>query len=233
MSKEIDLKTYLLINSHKLKIIVFNENNENLFKEEIVIKKTESINYLDALSFFLKENIFRIEKKLKSFIENVHVILENDDFFSVRSSIKFKSENKKFEVSSINNLLFDLKNEITESLYMSDIIHIKIEKFIIDDIEHSILPEKFDFNYICLEVRFVCLPKTVVKKMNEILGEYQIVMNKIFSYEYLNNLKSNKKESIFKIAENVLNKVNQNEVFLVNKNIKKHGFFEKFFNFFR
>ena len=52
MSKEIDLKTYLLINSHKLKIIVFNENNENLFKEEIVIKKTESINYLDALSFF-------------------------------------------------------------------------------------------------------------------------------------------------------------------------------------
>ena len=133
----------------------------------------------------------------------------------------------------VNNLLFDLKNEITESLYMSDIIHIKIEKFIIDDIEHSILPEKFDFNYICLEVRFVCLPKTVVKKMNEILGEYQIVMNKIFSYEYLNNLKSNKKESIFKIAENVLNKVNQNEVFLVNKNIKKHGFFEKFFNFFR
>ena len=93
--------------------------------------------------------------------------------------------------------------------------------------------EKFDFNYICLEVRFVCLPKTVVKKMNEILGEYQIVMNKIFSYEYLNNLKSNKRESIFKIAENVLNKVNQNEVFLVNKNIKKHGFFEKFFNFFR
>ena len=77
-----------------------------------------------------------------------------------------------------------------------------------------------------LEVRFICLPKKIVKTIEKILSEYQITVNKIFSYNYLNSSKSSQNDSIIKIAEDVLNRVNPNEVFLVNKkNQKKTGFF--------
>ena len=232
MNKDLDFRIYLLINLKKLTIIVFDSSNQNLYEEKIEIKNTEISDHFDLLRIFLKKNIFKIEKKLQRFINNVYIILENDDFFSIRSSIKYKSENKKFHVSGLNNLLFDLKNELIKTINENDIVHIKIDKFLINDKEHQFLPDELIFNDICTEVRFICLPKKIVKTIEKILSEYQITVNKIFSYNYLNSSKSSQNDSIIKIAEDVLNRVNPNEVFLVNKNQKKQGFFEKFFDFF-
>ena len=39
-------------------------------------------------------------------------------------------------------------------------------------------------------------------------------------------------DNITKIANDVINGYNVNEVFIVKKTLKKQGFFEKFFNFF-
>ena len=128
--------------------------------------------------------------------------------------------------------MFDLKNELIKTINENDIVHIKIDKFLINDKEHQFLPDELIFNDICTEVRFICLPKKIVKTIEKILSEYQITVNKIFSYNYLNSSKSSQNDSIIKIAEDVLNRVNPNEVFLVNKNQKKQGFFEKFFDFF-
>ena len=232
MNKDLDFRIYLLINLKKLTIIVFDSSNQNLYEEKIEIKNTEISDHFDLLRIFLKKNIFKIKKKLQRFINNVYIILENDDFFSIRSSIKYKSENKKFHVSGLNNLLFDLKNELIKTINENDIVHIKIDKFLINDKEHQFLPDELIFNDICTEVRFICLPKKIVKTIEKILSEYQITVNKIFSYNYLNSSKSSQNDSIIKIAEDVLNRVNPNEVFLVNKNQKKQGFFEKFFDFF-
>ena len=46
--------------------------------------------------------------------------------------------------------------------------------------EHQFLPDELIFNDICTEVRFICLPKKIVKTIEKILSEYQITVNKIF-----------------------------------------------------
>ena len=49
---------------------------------------------------------------------------------------------------------------------------------------------------------------------------------------YLKSLDDYNSENIIKLANDNINRQNSNEVFIVDKMPKNHGFFEKFFNFF-
>ena len=67
--------------------------------------------------------------------------------------------------------------------------------------------------------------------LNKVLENYQINITKYLDGNYVKDF--NKEEiEISKMAFNILNGVNQNEVTITQKNIKKLGFFEKFFQLF-
>ena len=66
---------------------------------------------------------------------------------------------------------------------------------------------------------------------NKVLENYQINITKCLDGNYIKNF--NKEEiEISKMAFKILNGCNVNEVMVVQKNTKKLGFFEKFFNLF-
>ena len=96
MNKDLDFRIYLLINLKKLTIIVFDSSNQNLYEEKIEIKNTEISDHFDLLRIFLKKNIFKIEKKLQRFINNVYIILENDDFFQLDHQLNINQKIKNF-----------------------------------------------------------------------------------------------------------------------------------------
>ncbi len=73
---------YVLINSKKFVISVNSNLHKKIYKEDLYFDTdNKSINF-EKLDYFLSENIFRIEKKLKNFINKVIVIIDLDIFFS-------------------------------------------------------------------------------------------------------------------------------------------------------
>lgn len=232
MKNDMNEKIFLFISLEKTIIFALNSKKQDLYKKELSNLDSKIFENSNELNNFLDKNIFSLEKKLNRFVNNINLIINHDDFFSINLSVKNRSEFKKMDISQINNLLLETKNHVKKSLYENEIIHMKINKFVIDGKDYISIPDDIDSSNFFVEVEFICLPKKLIKNVEKILINYQISINKILSYEYLCNFKSNPNENIFIVADNILNGLNQNEVFLINKSAKNKGIFEKFFNFF-
>ena len=232
MKNDMNEKIFLFISLEKTIIFALNSKKQDLYKKELSNLDSKIFENSNELNNFLDKNIFSLEKKLNRFVNNINLIINHDDFFSINLSVKNRSEFKKMDISQINNLLLETKNHVKKSLYENKIVHMKINKFVIDGKDYISIPDDIDSSNFFVEVEFICLPKKLIKNVEKILINYQISINKILSYEYLCNFKSNPNENIFIVADNILNGLNQNEVFLINKSAKNKGIFEKFFNFF-
>ena len=92
--------------------------------------------------------------------------------------------------------------------------------------------KKKNCNNLSIDVSYICLPKKISKTIEDVLRKYQISLDRILSLDYLNGFFDNKNENLYVTAQKILNGFNENEVFIADKNSKKLGFFEKFFNFF-
>jgi hypothetical protein len=83
-----DFETFLYISKKKYKIFVYDKNNlRNLYYEEI---ENEDEIELNILSKFIDDNIYKIEKKIKNFIGNIVLIIEDDKVLDIGSFIKKK-----------------------------------------------------------------------------------------------------------------------------------------------
>ena len=54
----------------------------------------------EKINEFLEKNIFKIEKILNCFVKNIYIILDSDELFSVRLSIK-KNNNGNYKFKFI------------------------------------------------------------------------------------------------------------------------------------
>ena len=96
----------------------------------------------------------------------------------------------------------------------------------------KILPKKENCKNFSIEISYICLPKKISKTIEDVLVRYQISLDKILSFNYVNSFLDNKNDNLYITAKKILNGFNENEVHITNKSSKKLGFFEKFFNFF-
>ena len=232
MTNNLGNRIFLFLSFDKFKIVALNSNDELVYKKEILTNNKS--NQIDPkfLDNFLGENIFKIEKELNEFVKNIFLIIDNQHVFSIHLSVKNKIDNIIINSSSINKLLLEAKNSCKKTLENLDILHMKIDQFYIDGTYFKTLPEKKNCKNISIEISFICLPKKFTKTIEDVLGKYQISLDKILSSDYLNSFLNNKNDNLYTSAQKILNGFNENEVHITHKNIKKLGFFEKFFNFF-
>jgi len=108
----------------------------------------------------------------------------------------------------------------------------KIDQFYIDGTYFKTLPEKKNCKNLSIEICYICLPNSISKTIEDVLGKYQISLDRILSFDYLDSFLDNKNDNLFITAQKVLDGYNKNEVYITDKNSKKLGFFERFFNFF-
>ncbi len=231
MNEIFEFETYLSISQTKFGIYLFDtKNRNNLYDKEINFEKTNFINYSD-LKKFLDDNIFRIEKLLGKFVENIFIIIDYPSILNIQIGIKQKnyepSKSKTYLQSSITNA----KDLFKENYPDEKIIHIIIKNYMIDGKNYSYLQDNLKCEQLNLEIQFKSISNEIIYSLNKVLKNYQINITKYADGDYVKNFFNNDLE-ISKMTFDILNGCNENEVMVIQKNTKKSGFFEKFFNLF-
>ena len=231
MNEILEFETYLSISRTKFGIYLFDtKNRNNFYDKEITFEETNFINYTH-LKQFLDDNVFRIEKLVGKFIENIFVIIDNESILNTQIGIKHKnyhpSKGKVYLQSSINKA----KDLFKENYPDEKIMHIIINNYLIDGKNYFYLQDNLQYEQLNLVIQFQSLSNEITYNLNKLLQNYQINIIKFLDENYVKNF-FDKDIEISKMAFDILNGCNVNEVMVIQKNTKKLGFFEKFFQLF-
>ena len=234
MSKNINFETYLILNSKYFLITVVQKlNNKLVYEDKKMINDISKKIDLNLLDEFLKKNVFEIEKKIGNFLNNIFLIIDCDIFFSVKISIKKNYSGDLITLESLNYLLNESKKDCIKTILGRKIVHITIDNYRIDEENYSNLPENKRCDFLSLDINFLCLSNEYIKDLEDVFKKYHILLSKIFSANYMRSLFSQNEHDLTKMAVQVKDGYNVNEVVLVEKKQENKGFFEKFFDFFR
>ena len=233
MTEALEFETYLSISSKKFKIYLLDTKNfKNLYFEEKNFEDSISILDLNNLEKFLDNNIFKIEKLIGKFVKNINLILDTEKFLRINISLKKNNYEQIITKKILENSLLELKDLFNESYQDYKIVHMLLVSYLIDGSHYSEL--KFDLNFknLSLETQFIALPIKLVFEINKTLENYQIKIANYFDQNYLQSLFKGQNIDLSEMAYKSKFGFNNNEVSLIPKNIKKTGFFEKFFQLF-
>ena len=222
--------TYLLVKDNQVSIYV--KNNDNL---EIVFLKKKKINknsnsFLNQeVELFFLEKIEEIENKIKLFIENIVLIIEDKDVFSIGLSIKQKIENRKISEEDLKNLLSSGLHQIYKYYSNYIIIHYLIDRFNIDGQITKDIENKMINSYLSIDLRFIGLENKIADQYKNLFKKKQISLEKVISVKYLKEFDDENDDNFINIASKIDDGYNKLEVKLIPKKAKKKGFFENFF----
>ena len=225
--------TFLFIGPEKLEILVKNKNDKSsYYRNKISIEHTEKEKNLSLIDKFLNQNIFKIEKEFNFFVKNIFLIIDDDQFLSVKVSFKRKNDKDIFNLKNLNYLLKEAKYQISESYKEKVIIHMIIDNYSIDNKIYKNMPEDMECDQFSISMNFICIAMKYIRQIEKILGNYQIKIQQIISVQYLRDIFGNNNDDFFDSGQKILDGYNPNEILLIPKSNKNKGFFEKFFHLF-
>ncbi len=230
MIENSDFETFLYISKSKYQIFVYDKNNlKNLYSEEIGYSDEIELN---TLSKFLDDNIYKIEKKIKNFIRNIILIVEDDKILEIGISLKKKNYEKNENQKQLENSLVEVKDIFKENyqdlLIMHMVIVEKENNFLLDNANNS-------DDYLFLEVNFISIPNKFTFYFDKLLENHQINIKRYMSGDYIKSffdIESKESMELFVMANKLNDGLNKNEVQLISKSKENRGFFEKFFQLF-
>tara|TARA_Y100000389_G_scaffold193171_1_gene221674 strand:+ start:1233 stop:1934 length:702 start_codon:yes stop_codon:yes gene_type:complete len=225
-------KFFLLIGLDEIKFTALNESNKILLEKQLTVNDFSLDENFKTLDEFLNQNIFNLEKTLSSYVDEINLLINYDDFISVDVSTTHNFNNNSNHLNKIPNFLVNLKDNVIKNMNGYNLIHMVINQFIIDGKEYSSIQKNADYNNIFLEVKFICLKSKILQNLKKIFSKYEISVKNVSFYKYVYNFKKSKDNNIFILAEKLNNGFNQKEIFIVDKPSKNQGFFERFFNLF-
>lgn len=225
-------KFFLLIGFKIIKFTALNENKKILLEKKVLIKDLTLNENFETLEEFLHQNIFNLEKKLNDHIKEIDLIIDYDDFLTLDVSTIHNFNNNVNHSNNTSNFFITIKDNVINNMQGYELIHMIINKFIVNGKEYSSLPNENNYDNTLLEIRFVCLKSNIAQSLKTIFSKYEISIKNISCYEYVNSFKDSKADNIFDLSDKLRSGFNQKEILLINKSAKKLGFFERFFNFF-
>ena len=235
MNEVTDFETYLIISHEKFEIHLLDiKNFNNLYTEEINIKTNLEKIDLNLLSEFLENNIFRIEKVARNFVNNINVIIENDSILNFDLSVKKKNYSGNITNQIVESTLSDVKDLFQESYNHYKLIHMIVNKYTLDGKNYSHLKDRININSdeIFLEIKLISISNSIIFEIENILKRYQIQVNNYLDKAYIKDFYKDEKIDISHKAHKLLSGSNINEVRIISKTSQKQGFFEKFFQLF-
>ena len=233
MNDAVEFQTYLIISHQKFEIYLLDiKNFKNLYKKEFNYETDLQKIDLNFLSEFLEMNIFRIEKVARNFVNNINVIIENNSILNFDLSLKKKNYSGNITNSFLESTLSDAKDLFQESYSQYKLMHMIINKYIIDGISYSSLKDKINSDEIFLEIKLISISNSIIFEIENILKRYQIQVNNYLDKAYIKNFYKDEKIDISYKAHQLLSGSNINEVRIISKTSQKQGFFEKFFQLF-
>ena len=211
MTNKVDFQTFLYLNHNRFIIYVTEIlTNEKIYSEKLEIEENSTELKFSKLKEFLDVNVFKIEKKLNNFIEDIYVILDSKEFHSIKLSIKKDNNGNLLNSKTLIHPLNDLKNLCQSNLQNKKIVHFLIEKYLIDNKSYKTLPESVNCNIFSLDTEFICLSKNLIENIEKILNKYHISLNQILSASYVEKFKDNTDSTIFTTASRIISGHNSN-----------------------
>ena len=107
-----------------------------------------------------------------------------------------------------------------------------IENFLVDGHRYLKIPNDIKCDNLCLEVKFISISNDFIFEIEKVLERYQIKIIKSLNENYIRSLFKYNEIELSLMAHKTQLGYNENEVYLIPKNPKKSGFFEKFFQLF-
>ena len=232
MTEELQIDTYLTISKNKFGIYLLDKKKMNtIYKEELNLENKVDDLELKNLSNFLDDNIFKVEKLLGKFVNNIFVAIDAGKILNVNMGLK-KNYDQGINLKILESLLIEAKDLFKENNKDHKIMHMLIKKYIIDGESYLNFVNDLKTDSISLEVSFICIPIELSSEINHMLDKYHIQINRFLNTNYINDLFFDKEIEIEHKISKVLSGYNENEVSLVSKSPNKIGFFEKFFQLF-
>ncbi len=225
-------KFFLIIKQNYFAFQVISEDLDILLNEEISYDYKNLEDKLISLKKFLNENIFKIEKKLGLYIEDIFLIIDDKNFISIDVTLIKDLKNLPNKIDDNLSELSNIKESVLKSNNEFQLTHMIINRFIINKKGFSVLPDSISQKNLFLEIRFICIKIKMYLNFIKILSEYQISIKKILNYEYVNSFKIDGANHISLVANELIKGHNKNEINFKVKHPKTKGFFEKFFNLF-
>ena len=229
---------YLEFQYSKLNLAAFDKmsdkleyNKEQLYKSYLSNKEDINFNELKKL---VEENIHQMEKSIDEFVKDIYLIIETPETMTIKISVLKYNEGKRLIREDVMYLIQDAKQQILKSNSNIEVIHIIVEKYILDNFDYNFLPLEKECKKFSIDIMFVCFPKDLLINFEKFFSKQQISINKFICFNYLKKFNSNNitKNSCI-LGREIVNGINKQEVVSIPKIVKKKGFFEKLFHFFR
>ena len=224
---------YLAIVGQNLHIDYFeSKDSYSSYQKNYLMPDTLDDNLnLVVLSKFVLEKVKDFEKEVGRFIEKVYVITDAKyNKFSL--SLKNKYDSDKIEEADVVRLISDAKQQISRNNKDFVILHLLVDKYIVDGKEYLEFPENRSYKEFIIEVSFITVQNSTVKTLNKIFKDCNIEVKKIISHQYSNSFAEKSDVSPCIAGKKVTDGINPSEVMMHNLYTKKQGLFEKMFNFF-
>ena len=123
---------FLLIRPNHFALCAIDENYEILFKEELFLNYETSISNPHIIKKFLDENIFKLEKKLHLYIEDINLIIEHNNFVTINLSLiknfRYSSQQNDIYLNDLSNI----KDSVLKNNTNYELTHMIINKFIVN-----------------------------------------------------------------------------------------------------
>ena len=188
MDKELDFITFLNIKKNSFQIFLFDKRNlKNLYQKEIKFQNEFNKVNFTILSKFLDDNIYRIEKLIGKFVENIYIIIKLENNLVTNFCIKKDFYNKIHNQKKLENTLIDAKDLFKDNYQDQNIIHMLIDKYLIDGKQYSSITTNFKSDNLSLEIKFISLQNDFLLKVIKILENYHIKVARFLCGYYIDD----------------------------------------------
>ena len=173
-----------------------------------------------------------LEKKFDYYIKDINLVIDSKEFITIDVSTIYNFSNLENKIDGSLSNLTNIRDNVLKNMNDYNLIHMIINKFIIDKKEYSTIPNDNSYNNIFLEISFICLKKEISQKLQKIFSKYEIYIKNISYFSYVNLFKKCDTDEIFALTNKLINGYNPKEVSFIQKPPENIGFFEKFFKLF-
>ena len=179
-----NFETYFDCGFSKVRAGTFNKNKqeEAFFAESKFLK--DSLN----LELEIQKIITSFEEDTNEYIDNINLMIDSPKMFSIGISISKKLDGSKLKQANIQFLIQEAKQQIAKYYPNQNITHIIINKYKIDGVDYSYLPNDIKCYFVSLDILFICLPIELVLYFKSIFAKSNILINRIICSSYAKSI---------------------------------------------
>ena len=137
---DLEKKFFLIIKPNYFAFNVITEDSKILFNEEIFHDDLEDDSI--SLTKFLDDKIFKVEKDLKFYIKDIYLIIKDKSSLNFNLSLTKNFRDTFYDNNNVLSEMSIIKESILKSNNDFQLIHMMINKFIIDKKNYLELPHQ-------------------------------------------------------------------------------------------